>query len=111
MLAALDQVERELRDGAFAFVPTDEDIHTAVERRVTELAGPAGAKLHTGRSRNDQVATDLRLFAKRELGVVAGRVLDLQQVLLDRADGGRRGLPARATPTCSGPSRCCWPTT
>jgi argininosuccinate lyase len=63
VLVALDQVEGELVDGTFAFAPSDEDIHTAVERRVTELAGPAGAKLHTGRSRNDQVATDLRLFA------------------------------------------------
>ena len=86
MLAALDQVEQELADGAFAFVPSDEDIHTAVERRVTELAGPAGAKLHTGRSRNDQVATDLRLFTKRELVAVAGRVLVLQQVLLELAE-------------------------
>ena len=65
---------------------SDEDIHTAVERRVTELAGPAGAKLHTGRSRNDQVATDLRLFTKRALASVAERVLSLQQVLLERAD-------------------------
>jgi argininosuccinate lyase len=69
VLAALDAVEVELSTGAFVFAPSDEDIHTAVERRVTELAGPAGAKLHTGRSRNDQVATDLRLYAKRELGV------------------------------------------
>ena len=67
VLAALDQVAAELDDGTFVFVASDEDIHTAVERRVTEIAGPAGAKLHTGRSRNDQVATDLRLFAKREL--------------------------------------------
>src|SRR5439155_1884058 len=58
---------------------------TAIERRVTELAGPAGAKLHTGRSRNDQVATDVRLFAKRALLEVAGRVVELQQVLHDRA--------------------------
>src|SRR6266542_3124814 len=63
---ALDAVVRELADGSFVFAPTDEDIHTAVERRVTELAGDAGAKLHTGRSRNDQVATDLRLFLRRE---------------------------------------------
>ena len=86
VLAALDQVEEELGSGEFAFEPTDEDIHTAVERRVTELAGPAGAKLHTGRSRNDQVATDLRLFTKRELGVVVDRVLGLQEVLAERAD-------------------------
>jgi len=85
VLDALDVVERELADGTFAFVPSDEDIHTAVERRVTELAGAAGGKLHTGRSRNDQVATDLRLYAKRSLLEVARRVLDLQQVLLERA--------------------------
>jgi argininosuccinate lyase len=94
VLAAIDAVEGELDEGTFAFVPSDEDIHTAVERRVTELAGPAGAKLHTGRSRNDQVATDLRLFAKRELAVVAGRVLALQQVLHDRAaEAGDAYLP------------------
>jgi argininosuccinate lyase len=85
VLDALDVVERELSEGSFRFVPSDEDIHTAVERRTTELAGAAGAKLHTGRSRNDQVATDLRLWCKRELRVVASRVLDLQQVLRDRA--------------------------
>ena len=85
VLSALDAVEGELRDETFTFVASDEDIHTAVERRVTELAGPAGAKLHTGRSRNDQVATDLRLFTKRELGVVIDKVIAMQRVLLDRA--------------------------
>jgi argininosuccinate lyase len=85
VLAGLDTVAMELELGSFRFVPTDEDIHTAVERRVTELAGPAGAKLHTGRSRNDQVATDLRLWCKRELRAVAGRVVELQRVLLERA--------------------------
>jgi argininosuccinate lyase len=85
VLAALDRVEQELASGEFAFERGDEDIHTAIERRVTALAGPAGAKLHTGRSRNDQVATDLRLWAKRELTGVAHRVLALQRVLLDRA--------------------------
>jgi argininosuccinate lyase len=85
VLAALDRVEQELVSGEFVFERGDEDIHTAIERRVTALAGPAGAKLHTGRSRNDQVATDLRLWAKRELAEVARRVLALQRVLLDRA--------------------------
>jgi argininosuccinate lyase len=85
VLEALDQVEAELSSGSFTFLPTDEDIHTAVERRVTELAGVAGAKLHTGRSRNDQVATDLRLYTKRAIGAVVERILGLQQVLLDRA--------------------------
>jgi argininosuccinate lyase len=87
VLDALDVVEDELVSGTFAFQPSDEDVHTAVERRVTELAGAAGAKLHTGRSRNDQVATDLRLYAKRALIEVAQRVLGLQAVLLERADG------------------------
>ena len=85
VLAALDAVETELSDGSFAFMASDEDIHTAVERRVTELAGSAGGKLHTGRSRNDQVATDLRLWAKRELVAVATDVVSLQQVLVERA--------------------------
>jgi argininosuccinate lyase len=86
VLVALDRVAEEFSTGAFAFQPGDEDIHTAVERRVTELAGDAGARLHTGRSRNDQVATDLRLFTKRELAAIARRVLGLQRVLLKRAE-------------------------
>ena len=86
VLDALDQVEAELADGSFAFAESDEDIHTAVERRVTEVAGPAGGKLHTGRSRNDQVATDLRLWSKRELVSMARDVVALQQVLLSRAE-------------------------
>jgi argininosuccinate lyase len=86
VLEALTAVEAELTAGTFAFVESDEDVHTAVERRVTELAGAAGAKLHTGRSRNDQVATDLRLWCKRELAVVGTRIVALQEVLLERAE-------------------------
>jgi len=85
IIAALESVADEMGTGSFSFVDSDEDIHTAVERRVTELAGPTGAKLHTGRSRNDQAATDVRLWMKRELLVVARRIVDLQTVLLDRA--------------------------
>jgi argininosuccinate lyase len=92
--AALDTAEKELADGSFVFAPTDEDIHTAVERRVTELAGAAGAKLHTGRSRNDQVALDLRLFLRREGRAVAVAVHRLQEVLVRRAgDAGDTYLP------------------
>jgi argininosuccinate lyase len=91
---ALDTVEKELAEGTFAFVPTDEDIHTAIERRVTDLAGSAGAKLHTGRSRNDQVALDLRLFVRREGRAVAGAVHELQGVLVRRAtEAGDTYLP------------------
>ena len=86
LLAALDHVGEELEDHVFKFLDSDEDVHTAIERRVTEIAGAVGAKVHTGRSRNDQVATALRLFAKRELHGVARRVLALQQVLLQRAE-------------------------
>ncbi|HEY8523489.1 MAG TPA: argininosuccinate lyase [Acidimicrobiales bacterium] len=94
VLAALDRVEQELESGEFEFLPTDEDIHTAIERRVTALAGPAGAKLHTGRSRNDQVATALRLWCRRELTEIGRRVLALQEVLLDRArEAGPAYLP------------------
>jgi argininosuccinate lyase len=85
VLSALDRVAQELATGTFVFVDSDEDIHTAVDRRVTEIAGPAGAKLHTGRSRNDQCATDLRLWTKRELRVIARKVVELMQVLQARA--------------------------
>ena len=84
--AALDQVATEMSAGTFHYEPSDEDIHTAIERRVTEIAGLAGAKLHTGRSRNDQSATGVRLWLKRELRVVAERIVALQTVLLARAE-------------------------
>ena len=85
LVAALDRVEEELAGDSFAFAPTDEDIHTAIERRVTEIAGEVGAKLHTGRSRNDQVALDVRLYLRREGRMVAARIHELQRVLLQRA--------------------------
>jgi argininosuccinate lyase len=72
LLAALHQVSRELDDGSFPFSDGDEDIHMAIERRVTELAGAVGGKLHTARSRNDQVATDVALFVRDH----AGRAVD-----------------------------------
>jgi argininosuccinate lyase len=85
LLDTLDLVEEEFATGVFAFEPGDEDIHTAIERRVTELAGDVGAKLHTGRSRNDQIATDLRLWCRRSLVAVATEVMALQDVLAQRA--------------------------
>ena len=94
VLHALDATEAELADGSFDFRLSDEDIHTAVERRVTELAGDAGARLHTGRSRNDQVATDLRLWTLRELADLAGLVTAFQNTLAARADeAGEAYLP------------------
>ena len=85
LLAALDKVGAEFEDGSFNFLDTDEDIHSAIERRVTEMAGDTGAKLHTGRSRNDQVATAFRLWCKRAATEVGLAVLALQDVLLERA--------------------------
>lgn len=94
VLEALDATEAELADGSFAFVVSDEDIHTAVERRVTELAGEAGARLHSGRSRNDQVATDLRLWTIHELTDLAGLVTTFQETLAARAtEAGEAYLP------------------
>ena len=113
LTAALDAVGRGARRGARSSSrATDEDVHTAIERRVTELAGAVGAKLHTARSRNDQVATDLRLWT-REAHRRGGRRRARRSHARARARRrrGRRRLPARATPTCSGPSPCCSPTT
>ena len=99
LAAALDRVSEELVSGEFVFKPGDEDIHTALERRVTEMAGDVGAKIHTGRSRNDQVATDLRLYTRREALRVAGQVIGLQRVLLAREPRPPRTPTCRATPT------------
>ncbi|HET9605494.1 MAG TPA: lyase family protein, partial [Nitrospira sp.] len=67
IVRALEAVKAELDRGRFKFTPQDEDIHMAVERRLTELIGPLGGKLHTGRSRNDQVALDVRLYLRGQL--------------------------------------------
>jgi argininosuccinate lyase len=94
VIEALDAVALEMETATFAFADSDEDIHTAIERRVTELAGPAGGKLHTARSRNDQVATDLRLWCKRELGAVASRLVEMQRALMEQAiEAGDAYLP------------------
>ena len=82
----LKQVEQELADGAFAFADTDEDIHTAVERRLTELAGDMAGKLHTGRSRNDQVATDFRLWVMDAIDRILPLIEGLQTAFVDRAE-------------------------
>ena len=77
----LARVRRELDAGGFRFLPSDEDIHLAIERRLTELVGPVGGKLHTGRSRNDQVALDLRLWLRAECDALDAALARLQQAL------------------------------
>jgi argininosuccinate lyase len=86
LLRGLEQVEEELESGSFPFREDDEDIHMAVERRLTEIAGAVGGKLHTARSRNDQVATDMAMFTRAHaLGAIDG-LRALQQVVLEVAE-------------------------
>jgi argininosuccinate lyase len=86
LLAGLDAVEAELREGRFPFAADDEDIHMAVERRLTELAGPVGGRLHTARSRNDQVATDVALFTREAALAGVDAVTALMAALTDAAE-------------------------
>ena len=85
----LDSIGNDYDSGLIALLPTDEDIHMAVERLLTERIGKAGEKLHTGRSRNDQVATDLRLYTMKQCDSLTMLVTTLQQALLDRAEADR----------------------
>jgi argininosuccinate lyase len=90
----LAAVKEEFSSGRFSFVPTDEDIHTAVERRLTELIGEAAGKLHTGRSRNDQVATDFRLWMSGAVPALNDALQDLQSILAEQAEqAGEMVLP------------------
>ena len=82
----LGTVRAEFASGQFSFVPSDEDIHTAVERRLTELIGVTAGKLHTGRSRNDQVATDFRLWMLQAIPELDAAFKDLQTALLEQAE-------------------------
>ncbi len=81
----LEEVLTEVQSGTFVIEPADEDVHTAVERRLTERIGPVGGKLHTGRSRNDQVATDFRMWLMEEIDHLDGLLRGVQSVLLERA--------------------------
>jgi argininosuccinate lyase len=82
----LSAVREEFASGRFTFAPTDEDIHTAVERRLAELVGEAAGKLHTGRSRNDQVATDFRLWMLGAIPTLDAAAQDLQSALVEQAE-------------------------
>ncbi len=81
----LDQVRAEFAQSQFELKAGDEDIHSAVERRLSELVGEVSGKLHTGRSRNDQVATDTRLWLKREIVALRQHLVDLQSAILEKA--------------------------
>jgi argininosuccinate lyase len=84
--AGLDRIKLEIESGAFVFSDEHEDIHMNIEARLAELIGPAAGRLHTARSRNDQIATDLRLWLRGAIDRIDAAMRDLQQVLIDRAE-------------------------
>ena len=84
--SALGEIEGEIESGAYALTRDLEDIHMAVEKRLIEKVGPVGGKLHTGRSRNDQNATDERLYLREVVDDVSGRIRDCQAALLGLAE-------------------------
>jgi argininosuccinate lyase len=86
IIGGLEAIRKEIEQGKFEFEPESEDIHMAVEARLIEIVGDVGRKLHTARSRNDQVALDTRLFLKEAISSTAGGIRDLQRALLDLAE-------------------------
>ncbi len=86
LIRGLEQVRDELRDGAFPFADDDEDIHMAIERRLTEIVGPVGGRLHTARSRNDQVATDVAMFVHAHAQDARDRIQRLARTLIVAAE-------------------------
>lgn len=81
----LTRISDAFENGTFVYKEGDEDIHTAVERALTDMIGPLAGKLHTGRSRNDQVASDIRSWLAKRLPKVVNAILDFQQVLLNKS--------------------------
>lgn len=84
-ISGLETIQYEIESSLFEIKTSDEDIHTAVERRLEELIGPIAGKLHTGRSRNDQVATDLRLWLLYHVPYLDEAIRDFQAVLIEKA--------------------------
>jgi argininosuccinate lyase len=86
IVAGLEQVAREIESAEFVWDPEKEDVHMNIESRLTAIIGPLGGKLHTARSRNDQVATDLRLWVRRKAGELELSLAELGDVLIERAE-------------------------
>lgn len=86
IIAGLEQIRNEIEAGKFEFKVSLEDIHMNIEARLIEIVGPVGGKLHTARSRNDQVALDIRLYLREEIKAVAQFLASLQDALLEQAE-------------------------
>jgi argininosuccinate lyase len=86
IIGGLKQISQEIINGKFVWSIKQEDVHMNIEARLTDLIGIAGKKLHTGRSRNDQVATDIRLYLRNEIDQILGELLRLQTAILDLAE-------------------------
>ena len=82
IITGLKAIEKEIEAGKFRFTSDMEDIHMAIEKRLIEKTGPVGGKLHTARSRNDQVALDIRLYLRDEIGEVKGLIRELQKTFV-----------------------------
>ena len=82
----MKKIKKEIEEGKFKFKPSDEDIHTAIERRLIEIAGNSGERLHTARSRNDQIVLDERLYLKDVITQIITLTSDFQRVLVAKAE-------------------------
>jgi argininosuccinate lyase len=89
IVEGLESIREEIKQGKFEFRPELEDIHMAIESRLIEKIGDAGRKLHTARSRNDQIALDMRLFTREAIADTVQRIKDLQRALLDVAEANK----------------------
>ena len=106
LVRGLEMVRDEFANASFVALLTDEDIHTAVERRLGEIIGGLAGKLHTGRSRNDQVATDTRLWTLGALDQLNSAIMDVQVALIEQAEAvGDALLPGYTI--CNAPSPYC----
>ena len=92
ILDGLSEIRKELNEGTFKFYSELEDIHMNIEARLKELVGEVGGKIHTARSRNDQVSTDLRLWIREASGELCKEITNLMVVILGKAEG--ESIPA-----------------
>ena len=100
----LGEIRQEIEQGRFQFRIELEDIHMHIERALIDRIGDVGRKLHTARSRNDQVSTDLRLWVRDAIDQIDARLVDLQRAFVGRCDARRRRDPARLHAPAAGPA-------